>query len=136
MNDNKKIIAAEKSLTTRFDLSVGIGDVVGRLPGEMLSDIIMVSLSTTLTTNSVVEDQGAPVAVLLPGYNEAQVKQSGLLEILPAQLVVIMDGGFDAVALVQHCQRKGIKVTLVSRLRLIPTDYTQLMMRFMPGILS
>lgn len=97
VDDNKKIIAAEKSLTTRFDLSVGIGDVVGKLPGELLSTISMVSLSTTLTTNSVVEDQGAPVAVLLPGYNEAQVKQSGLLEILPAQLVVIMDGGFDAV---------------------------------------
>ena len=28
----------------------------------------MVSLSTTLTTNSVVEDLGAPVCVLLPGY--------------------------------------------------------------------
>ena len=97
VDDNKKIIAAEKSLTTRFDLSVGIGEVVGKLPGELLSAISMVSLSTTLTTNSVVEDQGAPVAVLLPGYNEAQVRQSGLLEILPAQLVVIMDGGFDAV---------------------------------------
>lgn len=97
VDDNKKIIAAEKSLTTRFDLSVGIGDVVGRFPAELLADISMVSLSTTLTTNSVVEDQGVPVAVLLPGYNEAQVKQSGLLEILPAQLVVIMDGGFDAV---------------------------------------
>ena len=97
VDDSKKIIAAEKSLTTRFDLSVGIGDVVGRLPGELLPAISMVSLSTTLTTNSVVEDQGAPVAVLLPGYNEAQVRQSGLLDILPAQLVVIMDGGFDAV---------------------------------------
>ncbi|MCP4432147.1 MAG: hydantoinase/oxoprolinase family protein [Gammaproteobacteria bacterium] len=97
VDDNKNIIAAEKSLTTRFDLSIGIGDVVGRLPGGLLSNISMVSLSTTLTTNSVVEDQGAPVGVLLPGYNEAQVKQSGLLEILSPQLVVILEGGFDAV---------------------------------------
>lgn len=97
VNDDKQIIAAEKSLTTRFDLSDGIGDVVGKLPAEMLFEISMVSLSTTLTTNSVVEDLGAPVGVLLPGYNEAQVKQSGLLDILPAQLVVILEGGFDAV---------------------------------------
>ena len=97
VDDNKQIIAAEKSLTTRFDLSVGIGDVVGKLPRELLLEISMVSLSTTLTTNSVVEDLGAPVGVLLPGYNETQVRQSGLLEILPAQLVVILEGGFDAV---------------------------------------
>ena len=97
VDDDRQIIAAEKSLTTRFDLSVGIGDVVGKLPADLLSDISMVSLSTTLTTNSVVEDQGAPVGVLLPGYTEAQVKKSGLLEILPPQLVIILDGGFDAV---------------------------------------
>lgn len=97
VNDDKQIIAAEKSLTTRFDLSVGIGDVVGKLPQEALSEVIMVSLSTTLTTNSVVEDLGAPVCVLLPGYNEAQVKQSGLLDILPPQLIVILEGGFDAI---------------------------------------
>lgn len=97
VNDDKQIIAAEKSLTTRFDLSAGIGDVVGKLPQGLLSEVIMVSLSTTLTTNSVVEDLGAPVCVLLPGYNDAQVKQSGLLDILPPQLIVTLEGGFDAV---------------------------------------
>jgi N-methylhydantoinase A/oxoprolinase/acetone carboxylase beta subunit len=97
VDDQKHIVAAEKSLTTRFDLTIGIGDVIDKLSKAMLARVSMVSLSTTLTTNSVVEDLGAPVCVLLPGYNEAQVKQSGLLEILPAQLVVILEGGFDAV---------------------------------------
>jgi N-methylhydantoinase A/oxoprolinase/acetone carboxylase beta subunit len=97
VDDKKQIINAEKSLTTRFDLSLGIGDVIARLPQDRLADIIMVSLSTTLTTNSVVEDLGAPVCVLLPGYSPEQVKQSGLLDILPAQMVVILEGGYDAV---------------------------------------
>ena len=97
VDDDRRIVAAEKSLTTRFDLTIGIGDVIDKLPVSMLDQINMVSLSTTLTTNSVVEDLGAPVCVLLPGYNEQQVKQSGLLDILPAQLVVILEGGFDAV---------------------------------------
>jgi len=97
VDDKKQIVNAEKSLTTRFDLSLGIGDVIGRLPQDLLADISMVSLSTTLTTNSVVEDLGAPVCVLLPGYTPEQVKQSGLLDILPAQMVVILDGGYDAV---------------------------------------
>ena len=97
VDDQKQIINAEKSLTTRFDLSLGIGDVIGKLPQAALADISMVSLSTTLTTNSVVEDLGAPVCVLLPGYTQEQVKQSGLLDILPAQMVVILEGGYDAV---------------------------------------
>ncbi|MCP4300563.1 MAG: hydantoinase/oxoprolinase family protein [Gammaproteobacteria bacterium] len=97
VDDKKQIINAEKSLTTRFDLSLGIGDVISRLPQDLLADISMVSLSTTLTTNSVVEDLGAPVCVLLPGYTSEQVKQSGLLDILPAQMVVILEGGYDAV---------------------------------------
>ena len=67
VDDDKQIVSAEKSLTTRFDLSVGIGDVIGKLPEMALAQISMVSLSTTLTTNSVVEDLGAPVWVLLPG---------------------------------------------------------------------
>jgi N-methylhydantoinase A/oxoprolinase/acetone carboxylase beta subunit len=97
VDDQRCIVAAGKSLTTRFDLTIGIGDVIDKFPASMLDQITMVSLSTTLTTNSVVEDLGAPVCVLLPGYNESQVRQSGLLDILPAQLVVILEGGFDAV---------------------------------------
>ena len=34
------------------------------------------------------------------------------------EIILVTDGGFAAVALVQHCQRKHIQVTLVSRLRL------------------
>jgi N-methylhydantoinase A/oxoprolinase/acetone carboxylase beta subunit len=97
VDDDKQIVHAEKSLTTRFDLSLGIGDVIAKLPAAALADVTMVSLSTTLTTNSVVEDLGAPVCVLLPGYSAEQVRQSGLLEILPAQLVITLQGGFDAV---------------------------------------
>ncbi|MEM7562388.1 MAG: hydantoinase/oxoprolinase family protein [Pseudomonadota bacterium] len=97
VDDDKNIVNAEKSLTTRFDLSLGIGDVIAKLPEASLTEVTMVSLSTTLTTNSVVEDLGAPVCVLLPGYNQEQIKQSGLLEILPAQMVVRIAGGYDAV---------------------------------------
>ncbi len=114
VDDNKAIVNAEKSLTTRFDLSLGIGDVVAKLPEASLAQVNMVSLSTTLTTNSVVEDLGAPVGVLLPGYNAEQVKQSGLLEILPAQMVVRLAGGYDAVgqereALDEDAVRDAIK---------------------------
>ena len=114
VDDQKQIVAAEKSLTTRFDLTIGIGDVVDKLPTDMLAQVSMVSLSTTLTTNSVVEDLGAPVCVLLPGYNESQVQQSGLLEILPAQLVVLLEGGFDAVGKESHAlDLEGARASII-----------------------
>ncbi|MCP4389946.1 MAG: hydantoinase/oxoprolinase family protein, partial [Gammaproteobacteria bacterium] len=50
VDDNKQIVNAEKSLTTRFDLSLGIGDVIAKLPERSLAEVNMVSLSTTLTT--------------------------------------------------------------------------------------
>jgi N-methylhydantoinase A/oxoprolinase/acetone carboxylase beta subunit len=114
VDDDRKIVIAEKSLTTRFDLSLGIGDVVAKLPAASLADVSMVSLSTTLTTNSVVEDLGAPVCVLLPGYSEEQVRQSGLLNILPAQCVVRLQGGYDAMgrehqALHEEAAREAIE---------------------------
>ena len=117
VDDNRQIVNAEKSLTTRFDLSLGIGDVIGKLPPAALAEISMVSLSTTLTTNSVVEDLGAPVCVLLPGYSREQVKQSGLLDILPSQMVVILEGGYDAVGREREPLDEASARAAITRLR-------------------
>jgi N-methylhydantoinase A/oxoprolinase/acetone carboxylase beta subunit len=96
VDGKQQIIAAAKSLTTRHDLTIGIGKVLAELPAEALQDISLVALSTTLSTNSVVEGRGAPVAVLLPGYREQQVAKSGLLEIFEKDLVITLPGGHDA----------------------------------------
>jgi N-methylhydantoinase A/oxoprolinase/acetone carboxylase beta subunit len=116
VDDNKHIVAAEKSLTTRFDLTDGISDVIASLPAAELRRVSMVSLSTTLTTNSVVEGLGAPVGVLLPGYNDSQLKQSGLLEILPSHLLVLLRGGFDAVGNEIEPLDEDIATEAISRL--------------------
>ena len=92
----RQVVAAAKSLTTAFDLSQGIGSALDRLPPEMLARVDLVSLSTTLTTNSVVEGKGAPVCVLLAGYDAAQIKSSGLVELLGSDAIVSLPGGHDA----------------------------------------
>ena len=97
INEAKQILAAHKSLTTTFDLSVGIGNAIDALPAELLADIDLVALSTTLSTNSVVEGKGAPVAVLLPGYNLKQLDKSSLLNIIPAERIALLQGGHDAI---------------------------------------
>jgi len=94
---DQQIVAAAKCLTTRHDLSLGIGNAIQELPTAMLAEVGLVALSTTLSTNSVVEGKGAPVGVLLPGYQQQQVSKSGLLNIFDDNLIVTLAGGHDAL---------------------------------------
>jgi len=96
VDDRQQVIATCKSLTTRYDLTIGISNAVAGLPADMLATTTLVSLSTTLTTNSVVEGLGAPVCVLLPGYTERQVEQSGLRDIVEDDSLFILEGGHTA----------------------------------------
>lgn len=96
LDQDKQVVAAAKSLTTRFDLAVGISASLDRLPKDRLARVALVSLSTTLTTNSVVEGKGSPICVLLAGYEAAQIKASGLVELLGAEAIVALPGGHDA----------------------------------------
>ncbi|MDX1380162.1 MAG: hydantoinase/oxoprolinase family protein, partial [Xanthomonadales bacterium] len=93
---DNRIVAAAKRLTTHHDLTLGIGEALDALPAAQLGGVGLVALSTTLSTNAVVEGRGAPVAVLLPGYGPQQVEKSGLLDLFEADLVVTLPGGHDA----------------------------------------
>ena len=96
LDARRQVVAAAKSLTTRFDLSVGIGGALDKLPTAMLECVDLVSLSTTLTTNSVVEGKGSPVCVLLAGYDAAQIKASGLADLLGAEAIVSLSSSTQA----------------------------------------
>ncbi len=96
IDSDQQVLATFKSLTTAHDLAVGIGHAVAALPSELLAQVDLVSLSTTLSTNSVVEGRGAPVAILLPGYTDQQVKRSGLGNILEPEHISVLAGGHDA----------------------------------------
>ena len=96
VDENQTVLAKNKSLTTAFDLTIGIGNAISNLPADYLSDVNLVALSTTLSTNSVVEGRGAPVGILLPGYNDSQVDKSGLSEILEREFISLMQGGHTA----------------------------------------
>ena len=96
INENNQVLVAVKSLTTRHNLAIGIGESIGKVDAELLTDIEMVSLSTTLTTNAVVEGNGAPVCALVAGLSETQVSKSGLGEIIDDNLIIRLAGGHDA----------------------------------------
>jgi len=117
VDEQQQIVAAAKSLTTRHDLTIGIGNVLSALPEEALHGVSLVALSTTLSTNSVVEGRGAPVAVLLPGYREQQVLKSGLLDIFEKDLVITLPGGHDAFGREQEALDESLACKAVRSLQ-------------------
>ncbi len=90
------VVRAAKSLTTKHDLIVGLrGAMEAVLPGER-PEIGLVSLSTTLATNAIVERQGSPICLLLLGYDRKALDRAGLRRALADDPVVFIAGGHDA----------------------------------------
>ena len=98
-NATGRVLCAAKALTTRRDLSIGIGEAVDAVfhqpgaPGP--GDIDFAALSTTLATNAIVEGQGSPVCLVLIGYDPELIQQYGFEEELVTSDVVYIDGGHD-----------------------------------------
>ena len=65
--DESRLLCKAKAPTTHEDLCIGIREAVGRMPEDLLSRVGIVSLSSTLATNSVVEGKGARVALVSIG---------------------------------------------------------------------
>jgi N-methylhydantoinase A/oxoprolinase/acetone carboxylase beta subunit len=92
-SDTDRVLSAAKALTTKYDLSVGIRDALDAVLANSSHDIRLVSLSTTLATNAIVEGQGSPIGLLLLGYPADALDRSRLREALGTDPVVFIDGG-------------------------------------------
>lgn len=96
LDPNGGVVSTAKALTTHHELTIGIRNAIDQLPGECLSQISLVSLSTTLATNAVVEGRGTPVCLLLAGYNTQQVDKAKLEQIVRGGHCALIPGGHDA----------------------------------------
>ena len=68
---NNSVIQKSKALTTKWDFSVGIREALEQLGAELLPEVRLVSVSTTLATNAIVEGKGQPVGLLImPPYGK------------------------------------------------------------------
>lgn len=91
-----KVIGSAKSLTTRADLALGVGRAVDAAlaeAGVAPKEVSLVSLSTTLATNALVEGQGGRVALVFIGFGEADLERGGLVEALKGDPVIRLQGG-------------------------------------------
>ena len=96
-DDAGRIIAKAKALTSRPDLSGGIGGaidaVLQQAPQIDPAMIALASLSTTLATNALVEGQGTRAALVLIGFDPAERARAGLAEALGDDPLIEIAGG-------------------------------------------
>ena len=95
-----EICSTAKSLTTRHDLSIGVNQAIQAalkngqkvIPPDSIS---MVALSTTLATNAIAEGHGAPVCLILIGYDPNLIRQYRFEHDLVTRDIAFIDGGHD-----------------------------------------
>lgn len=83
LDGSRRVVATAKALTTHWDLSIGLAGamraVLDALPDSARREhISLVSVSTTLATNAVVENRFSPICTILIGFDEQMVERSGL----------------------------------------------------------
>lgn len=83
------VVEAGKALTTYPDPVGGIKKSIGMLDAEKLKEVNVVSLSTTLSTNTILENKGFPVGLIMAG-------DFNIPEVLPAQMYCVVSGGHDS----------------------------------------
>jgi len=89
-----RVIAKAKALTSRPDLSVGVGQAIDAvMAGVDPAAVGMVSLSTTLATNALVEGQGGRVALVFIGFDAEEITRDGLMDALKGDPVIHLAGG-------------------------------------------
>ncbi|HIE29796.1 TPA: hydantoinase/oxoprolinase family protein, partial [Candidatus Poribacteria bacterium] len=92
--DSGRVLRKAKALTTRYDLTVGIANSIEGLGEIETEEIKLVSVSTTLATNSAVEGRGGRVCLLAIGYHPRMLKEYGL-DAANVKSVHLISGGHD-----------------------------------------
>lgn len=90
------VVASAKSLTTREDYAIGVGEAISRVISDTNAnpdEIGLVSLSTTLATNALVEGQGGRVCLVMIGFEETALDRNGLKEALGDDPAIFINGG-------------------------------------------
>jgi len=93
LDTERGVVAAAKALTTKHDLVEGIYNAVKAALPSSAPRIQLVSLSSTLATNAIVEGKGSRVCVLLIGYDPAILDLAELRRVVNDDTLVFIEGG-------------------------------------------
>jgi N-methylhydantoinase A/oxoprolinase/acetone carboxylase beta subunit len=93
-----RVVSSAKALTTKGDLSIGVSEAMEAAlanAGGKGSEIGLISVSTTLATNAVVEGHGSAAAAVLIGFDASMAERAGFAKSFPGMPVVRISGGHD-----------------------------------------
>ena len=96
LEDEERVIAFAKALTTHSDLSLGIGSAIQKAVKQRNTapeKISLVSLSTTLATNALVEGQGDRVALVMIGFQDSDLEKHSIFDALKGDPFLVIEGG-------------------------------------------
>ena len=96
LEDEERVIAFSKALTTHSDLSLGIGSAIQiavKQRNTAPEKISLVSLSTTLATNALVEGQGDRVALVMIGFQDSDLEKHSIFDALKGDPFLVIEGG-------------------------------------------
>ena len=96
LEDEERVIAFAKALTTHSDLSLGIGSAIQKAVKQRNTapeKISLVSLSTTLATNALVEGQGDRVALIMIGFKDSDLEKHSIFDALKGDPFLVIGGG-------------------------------------------
>ena len=96
--EEKKVLKSVKALTSHGRLELGIVSALKELFQDKkavykVSDIGLVSLSTTLATNSLVEKKGTDPGVVLIGFSDDMEQRSHLKDLVSQERILRIPGG-------------------------------------------
>ena len=91
-----RVIASAKALTTPHDLALGAAAALDAAVGARGGEIALVSISTTLATNAIVEGQGSEAALALIGHPPGDGRRADLARALGGAPLIAVAGGHDA----------------------------------------
>ena len=95
LDDERGVLGKAKALTTKHDLTIGIQNALEAVLPAASERVQLVSLSTTLATNAIVEGQGTPICLLLIGYRPELLHEAGFERLLPREAIKFIEGGHD-----------------------------------------
>ncbi|MBW1894321.1 MAG: hydantoinase/oxoprolinase family protein [Deltaproteobacteria bacterium] len=93
LDKEKGILATAKSPTTRPDLAIGIRNTVKKILTQRRLHVNLVSLSSTLATNAIVESKGKPAGLILIGYDPDILEQDVFQKIDSGNPLSLVRGG-------------------------------------------
>ncbi len=92
----RRILASAKAITTKGDLAIGVGEALSSvLKGVAPEHVAMVSVSTTLATNAVVEGHGARVGMVFVGFDDRMIARTGIQRQYSGIPIIAVAGGHD-----------------------------------------